>query len=98
MRFFLLGGMVRVPKVRRVVAEIFGEAPTSKGAANPDEAEAMGDAIRVGILYADVLEPLLLDVTAGSPILIINFIIQTIKKEQPIHLESIGIQSSGLPL
>ena len=60
----LVGGMTRVPRVQRVVAEFFGRDP-SKGV-HPDEAVAVGAAIQGALLVDDTGafgELLLLDVT-----------------------------------
>jgi molecular chaperone DnaK len=60
----LVGGMTRVPEVRRCVEAFFGK-PLHAGA-NPDEAIAIGAAIQGGILKGDVRDKLLLDVTPLS--------------------------------
>jgi len=60
----LVGGMTRMPLVRRMVAEIFGrEADTSQ---NPDEAVALGATLQAGILSGSVRNVVLLDVTPLS--------------------------------
>nr|MBC8174581.1 molecular chaperone DnaK [Candidatus Neomarinimicrobiota bacterium] len=56
----LVGGSTRIPKVQKLVKEIFGKEP-SKGV-NPDEVVAMGAGIQGGILAGDVDDVLLLDV------------------------------------
>lgn len=56
----LVGGMTRMPAVRKLVEEIFGVKPSHE--VNPDEAVAMGAAIQAGILSGDVKDLLLLDV------------------------------------
>lgn len=60
----LVGGMSRMPKVQKKVAEIFGREP-HKGV-NPDEVVAIGAAIQGGVLQGDVKDVLLLDVTPLS--------------------------------
>jgi molecular chaperone DnaK len=60
----LVGGMTRVPEVRRVVQDFFGKAPHA--GVDPDEAVAMGAAIQGGILKGQVRDKLLLDVTPLS--------------------------------
>ena len=60
----LVGGVTRMPLVRKVVAEIFGRAPNLSQ--NPDEAVALGATIQAGILSGAVRDVLLLDVTPLS--------------------------------
>jgi len=60
----LVGGMTRMPKVQKKVAEIFGKEP-HKGV-NPDEVVAVGAAIQAGVLKGEVKDVLLLDVTPLS--------------------------------
>jgi molecular chaperone DnaK len=60
----LVGGMTRMPKVRQVVKDFFGQEPHS--GVNPDEVVAMGAAIQAGVLQGDVKDVLLLDVTPLS--------------------------------
>ncbi len=60
----LVGGMTRMPLVRRVVAEIFGQEPNTSQ--NPDEAVAIGATIQAGILSGAVRDVVLLDVTPLS--------------------------------
>ncbi|MBF0153936.1 MAG: molecular chaperone DnaK [Magnetococcales bacterium] len=60
----LVGGMTRMPKVQKVVAEFFGKEP-HKGV-NPDEVVAVGAAIQGGVLKGEVKDVLLLDVTPLS--------------------------------
>lgn len=60
----LVGGMTRMPAVRKLAKEIFGIEPNQ--GVNPDEAVAMGAAIQAGILGGDVRDLLLLDVTSLS--------------------------------
>ena len=60
----LVGGMTRVPEVRRSVEAFFGRAPHL--GVDPDEAIAVGAAIQGGILKGEVRDKLLLDVTPLS--------------------------------
>ena len=60
----LVGGSIRIPKVQKIVKEIFGKEP-NKGV-NPDEVVAIGAAIQGGVLAGDVDDILLLDVTPLS--------------------------------
>ena len=60
----LVGGMTRMPKVRRPCKTFFGKEP-HKGV-NPDEVVAIGAAIQAGVLQGDVKDVLLLDVTPLS--------------------------------
>ena len=60
----LVGGMTRMPMVRELVAEIFGQAPNLSQ--NPDEAVALGATIQAGILSGAVRDVILLDVTPLS--------------------------------
>ncbi len=60
----LVGGSTRIPKVQKMVQELFGKEP-NKGV-NPDEVVAMGAAIQAGVLAGDVADVLLLDVTPLS--------------------------------
>lgn len=57
----LVGGQTRMPKVQKVVSEIFGKTP-EKGV-NPDEVVAVGAAIQAAVLAGEVKDILLLDVT-----------------------------------
>ncbi len=57
----LVGGMTRMPMIQETVKEAFGKEP-SKGV-NPDEAVALGAAIKGGVLTGEVKDILLLDVT-----------------------------------
>ena len=57
----LVGGSTRIPKVQRMVKEIFGKDP-HKGV-NPDEVVAVGAAIQGSVLAGDRKDVLLLDVT-----------------------------------
>ena len=60
----LVGGMTRMPLVRRFVAELFGREPNISQ--NPDEAVALGATIQAGILSGAVRDVVLLDVTPLS--------------------------------
>jgi molecular chaperone DnaK len=60
----LVGGMTRVPAVRRAVEQYFGRPPHP--GVDPDEAVAVGAAIQGGILQGQVRDKLLLDVTPLS--------------------------------
>jgi len=60
----LVGGMTRVPEVRRQVEQYFGRPPHP--GVDPDEAVAVGAAIQGGILKGQVRDKLLLDVTPLS--------------------------------
>ncbi len=60
----LVGGMTRMPRVREIVKEFFGQEPHT--GVNPDEVVAMGAAIQAGVLQGDVKDVLLLDVTPLS--------------------------------
>jgi molecular chaperone DnaK len=57
----LVGGSTRIPKVQRMVKDIFGKDP-HKGV-NPDEVVAVGAAIQGSVLAGDRKDLLLLDVT-----------------------------------
>jgi molecular chaperone DnaK len=60
----LVGGMTRMPLVRKIVAEIFGREPNTPQ--NPDEAVAIGATIQAGILSGAVRDVVLLDITPLS--------------------------------
>jgi molecular chaperone DnaK len=60
----LVGGVTRMPLVRKVVREIFGREPNISQ--NPDEAVAIGATIQAGILSGAVRDVVLLDVTPLS--------------------------------
>lgn len=60
----LVGGMSRMPKVQKLVQDLFGKAPNKS--VNPDEAVSIGAAIQGGVLKGDVKDLLLLDVTPLS--------------------------------
>src|SRR3977135_2441293 len=57
----LVGGQTRMPRIQRLVKELFGKEG-NKGV-NPDEVVAVGAAIQGGVLQGDVKDMLLLDVT-----------------------------------
>ncbi|MDA3802570.1 MAG: molecular chaperone DnaK [Patescibacteria group bacterium] len=57
----LVGGMTRMPLVKKKVKEFFGKEPNLN--VNPDEVVAMGAAVQAGVLQGDVKDVLLLDVT-----------------------------------
>ena len=57
----LVGGSTRIPKVQKLVKDLFGKEP-HKGV-NPDEVVAAGAAIQGAVLTGDVKDILLLDVT-----------------------------------
>ena len=60
----LVGGTTRIPRVQKMVQDLFGKEP-HKGV-NPDEVVAVGAAIQAGVLSGDVKDILLLDVTPLS--------------------------------
>ena len=60
----LVGGSTRVPKVQRLVKELFGRDPHQ--GVNPDEVVSLGAAIQGGIIAGDVKDVVLLDVTPLS--------------------------------
>jgi molecular chaperone DnaK len=60
----LVGGVTRMPIVRKVVGAIFGREPNTSQ--NPDEAVAIGATIQAGILSGTVRDVVLLDVTPLS--------------------------------
>ncbi len=57
----LVGGMTRMPAVKKAVEDFFGKKPNESQ--NPDEVVASGAAIQGGVLQGDVQDVLLLDVT-----------------------------------
>ena len=61
----LVGGSTRIPKVQRLVKEMF-TARSRTRASIPDEVVAVGAAIQGGVLAGDVQDVLLLDVTPLS--------------------------------
>ena len=60
----LVGGMTRVPLVRRLVADFFGRAPSTD--VHPDEAVALGAAVQADELLRQTGQALLLDVASQS--------------------------------
>ncbi|ABN65053.2 Nuclear-encoded mitochondrial protein member of the heat shock protein 70 (HSP70) family [Scheffersomyces stipitis CBS 6054] len=60
----LVGGMTRMPKLRKVVEELFNKKPNT--AVNPDEAVALGAAIQGAVLSGQIKDVILLDVTPLS--------------------------------
>jgi molecular chaperone DnaK len=60
----LVGGMTRMPKVRELVAQIFGRTPNTS--INPDEVVAVGAAVQASVLAGETKDVLLLDVTPLS--------------------------------
>jgi molecular chaperone DnaK len=60
----LVGGSTRIPRVQKLVQDLFGKEP-HKGV-NPDEVVAVGAAIQAGVLAGEVHDLLLLDVTPLS--------------------------------
>ena len=60
----LVGGMTRMPRIQKKVAEIFGREP--ERGVNPDEVVAVGAAIQASVLSGEVKDVLLLDVTPLS--------------------------------
>lgn len=58
----LVGGMTRMPKIRKIVSEFFGSKEVNTEV-NPDEAVALGAAIQGAVLSGEVKDVLLLDVT-----------------------------------
>jgi molecular chaperone DnaK len=60
----LVGGVTRMPLLRKMVGEIFGRKPNTSQ--NPDEAVAIGATIQAGILSGAVHDVVLLDVTPLS--------------------------------
>ena len=60
----LVGGQTRMPRVQKLVEELFGKTP-HRGV-NPDEVVAVGAAIQGAVLSGEVKDVLLLDVTPLS--------------------------------
>ena len=60
-RVLLVGGMTRMPAVKRRVEEIFGKA--AEEGVNPDEVVAVGAALQASVVSGDVKDVLLLNVT-----------------------------------
>lgn len=63
-KIVLVGGMTRMPLVRRTVAEYFGIAVDPD--VNPDEVVSVGASIQAGVLNGEVEEVFLMDVTPLS--------------------------------
>lgn len=63
-KIVLVGGMTRMPLVRRTVAEFFGIAVDPD--VNPDEVVSVGASIQAGVLNGEVEEVFLMDVTPLS--------------------------------
>ncbi|QFZ28641.1 putative heat shock protein [Clavispora lusitaniae] len=57
----LVGGMTRMPKIRKVVEDLFKKTPNTS--VNPDEAVALGAAIQGAVLSGQIKDVVLLDVT-----------------------------------
>ncbi|OBA23375.1 heat shock protein 70 [Metschnikowia bicuspidata var. bicuspidata NRRL YB-4993] len=57
----MVGGMTRMPKIRKNVERLFGKKPNT--AVNPDEAVALGAAIQGAVLSGQLKDVVLLDVT-----------------------------------
>lgn len=57
----LVGGMTRMPLMRKKVKDFFDKEPNKS--VNPDEAVAIGAAIQAGVIEGDVKDVVLLDVT-----------------------------------
>ena len=60
----LVGGMTRMPKIRKTVESVFNKKPST--AVNPDEAVALGAAIQGAVLSGQIKNVVLLDVTSLS--------------------------------
>ncbi len=60
----MVGGSTRIPKVQKLVKDLFGKEP-HRGV-NPDEVVAVGAAVQGGVLGGEVKDVLLLDVTPLS--------------------------------
>jgi molecular chaperone DnaK len=60
----LVGGMTRMPAVRKKVGEIFEQEPNTE--LNPDEVVSIGAAVQASVLAGDTSDVLLLDVTPLS--------------------------------
>ena len=63
-RVILVGGMTRMPYIRKLVENVFGIKPDTS--VNPDEAVAKGAAIQAGIVSGSVKDTVLLDVIPMS--------------------------------
>jgi molecular chaperone DnaK len=86
----MVGGSTRIPMVQQKVEQFFGKKPNN--GVNPDEAVALGAAIQWGIIWGDVTDVLLLDVTpltlgietmggVRTPMIVRNTTIPTSKSE-----------------
>ena len=86
----LVGGMTRMPAVKKAVVDLFGKEPHQ--GVNPDEVVAIGAAIQAGVLQGEVHDILLLDVTpltlgietlgsVATPLITRNTTIPTSKSE-----------------
>ncbi|KAK6464335.1 nuclear-encoded mitochondrial protein member of the heat shock protein 70 family [Scheffersomyces coipomensis] len=60
----LVGGMTRMPKIRKIVEDLFKKKPNTS--VNPDEAVALGAAIQGAVLSGQIKDVVLLDVTPLS--------------------------------
>ena len=60
----LVGGMTKMPKVQKMVQDIFGRPPNCS--LNPDLSVSLGAATQAGVLSGSVSDVLLLDVTPLS--------------------------------
>lgn len=60
----LVGGSTRIPKVQKLINDLFGKEPNKS--VNPDEVVAVGAAIQGAVLSGEVHDVLLLDVTPLS--------------------------------
>jgi len=60
----LVGGSTRIPAVRALAADIFGQPPNTTQ--HPDEAVALGAVIQAGVLSGSLRQMVLLDVTPLS--------------------------------
>ncbi len=58
----LVGGVTRMPAVRKLVSEIFGDEKIKRDL-NPDEVVALGASIQAGIIGGDVGKVVLVDIT-----------------------------------
>ncbi len=62
MKWCLVGGSTRIPRVQQIVKDLFNGKEPHKGV-NPDEVVAIGAAVQAGVLGGEVKDLLLLDVT-----------------------------------
>ncbi|KAH3898906.1 Hsp70 family ATPase SSQ1 SCDLUD_005250 [Saccharomycodes ludwigii] len=58
-----VGGMTRMPRIRKEVGKLFPETVKLNTSVNPDETVALGAAIQGGVLSGEIQNVLLLDVT-----------------------------------